>query len=332
VVSGEVSTLVAPSSSTGGTPAPRDPGPNPRLGDSPVIELGDGRRIELFFLVGHPKSGTNWLGALVNLHPDVCCKGEFRFEALRRGFDTLERQWWHAAHAGPTRDEAERCFRESVVRIMLASAHDSPRATRIGDRTPRALAPYIPGARQLYMLRDPRDVLVSWTFQEIREWGVNVSAPIHAAAMRPLHESFRSDPEFFSKHPERLLGHEGWVRFVAKRYAAHVSADLDLIDRAREGRIDLPVHVVRYERLHADLDREFPAVLAFLGLDPSLAAPPRRESRTLPGFGAENSMSFFRKGTVGDWRIHFTDQTRAWFKGEAQAMLERLAYERSTNW
>lgn len=314
----------------------------PRLGDSSVVELPDGRRVELFFLVGHPKSGTNWLGALVNLHPEVCCKGEFRFEALRRGFDTLERQWWHAAHAGPARDEAERCFRESVARIMLASAHEAPRATRIGDRTPRQLADYIPGAKHLYILRDPRDVLVSWTFQEVREWGVNIAAPVHASAMRPLHEAFKNNPEFFARHPERLLSHEAWVRFAARRYVNHVSADVDLIARAigsesstwprGTGELAMRVHVVRYESLHANLEREFEGVLSFLGLDPALASPPMRESRTLPGFGREDPMSFFRKGEVGDWRRYLVGPAREWFKGEAQGMLERLGLERDESW
>ena len=32
---------------------------------------------EYFFVRGHPRSGTNWIGALLNLHPQINCWGEF---------------------------------------------------------------------------------------------------------------------------------------------------------------------------------------------------------------------------------------------------------------
>jgi len=315
------------------------------LGDSPQVSLADGRLATLFFVCGHPKSGTNWVGALANLHPWVRCRGEYRFEAIRRAFDTLERQWWHVAHAGPVKAEAERCFRSSVIRIMLSSlwseehADDArsdsatqPQRIWLGDRTPRQIGAYIPGAMNLYVVRDPRDVAVSWTHQEIREAGVNYSAPLHRSAMEPDRDAFLRDPEFFIKHPERLFAHEPWVRFVARRYAKHVGVDLDLIDASSRGECDLPVHVVRYEHLHSDVRGELATMLRAIGLDPALARAPSHETRTRAGFGRENPTSFFRKGDVGEWRRYFTPKAESWFRAEAQPILDRLGYTDGASW
>jgi hypothetical protein len=301
-------------------------------GDSHVIPV-DGRDVRLFFLCGHPKSGTNWVGALLNLHPAIVCRGEFRFEALRHAFDALERHWWHVASETPVKAEAERCFRETVARLMIAAMRvHNPSASWVGDRTPRALAAYIPGAPQVYVLRDPRDVLVSWTFQELREGGPNIGAGPLAATTVPLREAFAANPAAFREHPERLLSSEGWVRFATRRYARHVAGDLEFIGRARAGEIDAPLHLVRYERLHADFDAERAALYQFLGLDPAEAAAPSGATRTLPGFETEDPTSFFRKGEPGDWRRYFTDDAKRWFKAEAGELPARLEYETGTDW
>lgn len=303
-----------------------------RLGDSHVVRLGD-RTVRLFFLCGHPKSGTNWVGAVLNLHPKVVCRGEFRFEALRRAFDDLERHWWHVAHDEPVRGEAERCFRETVARLMLAAGERfNPRAEWVGDRTPRPLAGYIPGAPQVYVVRDPRDVLVSWAHQEVREGGPLAAAEPHRSALAADRAAFQADPAYFDRRPERLLASEPWVRFLARRMARHIGADLDFIERIRRGEHDVPLHVVRYERLHADFEGERARLYAFLGVDPGGARPGSRQTRTLPGFDAPDPAGFFRRGEAGDWRRFFTDDAKRWFREEAGGLLSRLEYESSTNW
>ncbi|MFM9994395.1 MAG: sulfotransferase domain-containing protein [Phycisphaerales bacterium] len=304
----------------------------PALGDSHVVNLPD-RTVRLFFLCGHPKSGTNWVGAVLNLHPAIVSRGEFRFEALRHAFDALERHWWHVAHDEPVKTEAERCFRETVARLMLSAAgRFNPRAEWIGDRTPRPLAAYIPGAPQVYIVRDPRDVLVSWTHQELREGSPLSSAEPHKAKLAGVREAFRADPGLFHKHPEKLLSSEPWVRFLARRMARHINADLDLIDRARRGEIDMPLHVVRYELLHTDFEPERARLYRFFGLDPAQARPASHDTKTLPGFEAEDATSFFRKGEPGDWRRYFTNDAKQWFRDEAAGLLSRLEYETSINW
>src|SRR3954470_6966991 len=55
----------------------------------------------LFFVRGHPRSGTNWVGALLNLHPQVNCFGEFHFEDIRNAIDALQAQPWQITAREP---------------------------------------------------------------------------------------------------------------------------------------------------------------------------------------------------------------------------------------
>lgn len=311
-------------------PAPAAPVPRPASREAVTTALG--REYRLFFLCGHPKSGTNWIGAVLNLHPKINIRGEFRFETLRNAFDTLERHWWHVAHTDPARAVAEECFRESVRRIMGAVADRKPDAEWIGDRTPRVLRPLLAGAPHLYALRDPRDVLVSWAFQQIRELGGEFAVERFRPQIAPLHEAFKADPHHFAKHPERLLSAEPWVRALARRMRTHIGHDLEALRRIESGELDAPVHVVRYERLHADLEGERGAMYRFLGLDPAEAEAPSRATKTLPGFESEDPTSFFRKGATEDWKLYFTDEARRWFKQEAGGLLVELGYENNENW
>jgi hypothetical protein len=105
----------------------------------------DGVTRNLLFICGHPRSGTTWSVAVMNLHPRIFVQGEFRFEALRNGFDQLTRWPWHVAHHEPVRTEAERAARDAIRRIMGAITVHKPAASRLGDKTPRALRVLIPG-------------------------------------------------------------------------------------------------------------------------------------------------------------------------------------------
>ncbi len=48
--------------------------------------------------------------------------------------------------------------------------------------------------------------------------------------------------------------------------------------------------------------------------------------------GVENRKEFYRKGTSGDWRNHFTDEDKKTFKRLAGNLLIRLGYESDYNW
>jgi hypothetical protein len=89
---------------------------------------------------------------------------------------------------------------------------------------------------------------------------------------------------------------------------------------------------MRYETLREHTERERQRLYEFLDLDPSLAHPVSREQYTAPGFEAENTLSFTRKGEVGDWRNYFTDEAKRWFGEIAGESLVRAGYASDAQW
>ena len=51
---------------------------------------GVGTDVSVFFVTGHPKSGTGWLMKLLDAHPEVMCRGEGRFFGRDQRIETLK--------------------------------------------------------------------------------------------------------------------------------------------------------------------------------------------------------------------------------------------------
>lgn len=306
--------------------------PAPLSGGTPehTITL-DGTTRNLFFICGHPRSGTTWTVAVMNLHPRIFVQGEFRFEALRNGFDQLTRWPWHVAHHEPVRTEAERSARDAVRRIMGAISVHKPDATWLGDKTPRSLRVLIPGAPHVLLVRDGRDVLVSRTFHELSSGGAMLKDPLYAGRMLALQQAFLADPDLFKREPHRLLAEEQWVRTLARQWAQQMRHDLAVASVMRE-RGRTPFHELRYERMRADVESERASLYRFLGLDPAEASPVNAANRSAPGFETETPNAFYRKGITGDWKNYFTDNAKRWFKQAAGDQLIALGYEKDGSW
>lgn len=307
-----------------------DPAPFP--GDLPehTITL-DGITRNLFFICGHPRSGTTWSVAVMNLHPAIFAQGEFRFEALRNAIDQLTRWPWHVAHHEPARAEAERAGRDAIRRIMGAIAVHKPGATHLGDKTPRPLRVLIPGAPHILLVRDGRDVLISRTFHELSTGGSLLSDPLYAGRMVALQQAFLADPDLFKREPHRLLAEEQWVRTLARQWAQQMRHDLAVAAVMRE-RGRTPIYELRYDRMRSDVESQRASLYRFLGLDPSHAAPVSVANRSAPGFESETPNAFYRKGEVGDWTNYFTDAAKRWFKQAAGDQLIALGYEKDDSW
>ena len=95
------------------------------------------------------------------------------------------------------------------------------------------------------------------------------------------------------------------------------------------------VHVCRFEDLVGErgggsAERQLLAIEAIgehiqrpLGRDQAKAIATRTWSQ---------KSSTFRKGVIGDWRNHFTDEHRRVFKDEAGKELVQLGYENDLDW
>lgn len=337
----DASALIAP------VPSRSEPSGNPISDDTIVLHASpaslaspgvpehtitiNGIARSLFFICGHPRSGTTWTVAALNLHPRIFAQGEFRFEALRQAFDQLTRWPWHVAHHEPVRTEAERAGRDAIRRIMGAIAVHKPAAAWLGDKTPRPLRVLLPGAPHILLLRDGRDVLISRTFHELSTGGSLLADPLYAGRMLTLQQQFLADPDLFRREPHRLLAEEHWVRTLARQWAHQMRHDLAVAARMRADGVT-PIHELRYERMRADVESERAALYRFLGLDPAEAAPVSAANRSAPGFKSETPNAFYRKGEVGDWTNYFSDAARRWFKQAAGDQLIALGYERDDSW
>jgi hypothetical protein len=291
-----------------------------------------GRVRRLFFVTGHARSGTTWLAALLARHPRVFVDGEFQFQELRRGFDLFQRAPYYRATREPVHTVAESCFQDTVRLCIGAVSNQKLEADWIGDRTPRKLEVFLPGAPHFVITRDGRDVLVSLSILELLNGGGIFNEFRACQQLVKTRRAFLADADFFKKHPHELLTSEVFVRAISRRWADQVRHDMDVAEQIRAGQIDASVHTVTYEAMHADPELERTRMYQFLGVEPTEAEPLTADSQTKPGLGTDNHTSDRRKGAIGDWRTYFTDQAKAWFKEEAGDELIRLGYERSGDW
>ncbi|MBK7404647.1 MAG: sulfotransferase domain-containing protein [Phycisphaerales bacterium] len=277
---------------------------------------------EPFFLCGFGKSGTNWVGNLLNLHPAIRCEGEFHFQHFFAALDEFTKYPWQVG----SREAVRTLAREGVERLVRESlatlAHGRPGVRLVGDRSPRPLRELVRGAKTIYVYRDGRDVVVSYTFHHLRV-GEAHHFPERLRASFVRHQAaFREDPGVMGRERPGLLGDEAWVRETARFWAWRILADLK-----QGATVDSATLLnQRYEDLHADLAGQCRRMYAFLGVDHGLARAPSVEGRTAAGFGREDRQSFFRRGEVGDWRRFATPEFCRWLREEAGEALARLGY------
>lgn len=293
------------------------------------------------FVSGHPRSGTNWVSSLLNLHLDCLCDGEFHFLILRWAMDGFTSLPWYLGALEPQRSTAERAFQQLIRECLLTRAKERlegsgrPIPAVLGDHTPRLFRVMIspPEARYIIIQRDGRDVLVSYTYHLL-----NTRAP------DVIHESTREfyvsqlatidgTPEAQRRAAMNLLGHEPWVRYYANFWSDHVLHDQRILKSVCTEGFGQYVKFVRYEQLRANVELGRRELYEHLGLDPSRAAAVSKETNTAPGFGGrEDPTSFYRKGESGDWRRYFSPRLAEWFQQTAGTALVALGYESDGSW
>ncbi len=271
-----------------------------------------------FCLRGFMKSGTNWLGGLLNTHRNISVAGEFHFENVIAGLDQMLGNHY-LYQSQPELASQVRARLESLIKATICDA-THPDTLLLGDRTPHSIEPVtLPNAPHVSIIRDGRDVLVSRAFHLFN----NPQAHrlfTRIPEMAKTWEHFKADPWFFKKNPDRLLCYEVMVRESGIGWSKQVMADQTVNERHP----DLPVKFVRYEALHADCAGERRRVFEFLNIDPDYCDP--IPDHLQPGFAVERPDEFFRKGAVGDWRIYFTDDTKKWYDDAAGEALQHLGY------
>lgn len=270
------------------------------------------------WLVSYPKSGNTWVRLLL--------------EGLLNGGKPLDLSALELSTPIATPVEFDELFgiesslltareleavRPAFFRL-LADNFDGPLILRkVHDRCWRAwtgerVFPPCLSRGAVYIVRDPRDVAISMT----SHYGIGIEDAIDRL-----------------KNPDWTLAstHSGYRSQFPQpvgTWSEHVTSWLD--------ESEMPVHVVRYEDLHADAEAALSGIAAFLGIPAAFAreAVQAAKFERLQAQEAERGFSekprgaerFFREGRAGGWRSALSPSQASRIEKTHGTLMARLGY------
>lgn len=172
-----------------------------------------------------------------------------------------------------------------------------------------------PGFAPIFVYRDPRDMIISHVF--------------YATQMHQGHNMHRYYTEKLSTMEERINAairgvedEESPLSGIALKYSRYV------------GWLEQPsVLSLRFEDLILEKDTTIGRILDHLekaGFTPGIS---RNDAIQVLKQSIEPKRSgTFRKGQPGNWREHFTEANKSFFKNQTVDLLQRLGYEKDQDW
>jgi hypothetical protein len=258
-------------------------------------------RKQLFFIGGAPRSGTTWVQQILDLHPEVSCRGEGLFqkqlaeplEAMLRGRGEAlaAKNTGLFGHTGgyplPAAADVEFLLGTAIL-LALRQQSRGKTCRAIGEKTPEnvfffpRLKQLFPKAKCIAIARDPRDVLTSaWHF---------------------FHKPVAGEDETAAKF--------AFIRLALPSLDQGARATIDLA-----ARLPGDVMTITYETLRRTPELIVSNMFRFLSVSDASGIVADCVARTsfaaLTGgrqAGVEQNGAFFRKGTVGDWRSTLTPE------------------------
>jgi len=272
-----------------------------------------------FFVVGPPRSGTSLLTEALDAHPRLAVVPETwifhllwrlrssgRFPSRRHAFLVLDRAWHYVSWSDPlaarvVAEVALRAAREPLGprEVVVAIGEEYARrrgASAWGEKTPihalheEEISALLPEARYIRIVRDPRDVVVSWA----DAWNGG-----------------RLDEACLVRAASSVL-----------RHLRSVLEGTDLPDR--------PGLLVRYEELVTEPRRVLGGICGYLGVpfDESVLGFHRLERPVrLSGVPAHGNLATrLRADLVGRHRDRLDGPARALLEAAFRRVMDRLGY------
>lgn len=292
--------------------------------ESTPIQITNNEGNNLVFATGFDKSGTTWLMDILNLHPDITCRGSgqifnfyknIHFLSDHGGYgvfvkNVVEARWFGMG--------GKVWFDENLVvssfRNFVAASFEryNVKASRyVGDKSTvqdvNLIRKIFPKAKIICMVRDGRDVAVSFAYH-FKRGGKS--------------DKFNDDGTFQESYLKQVM--EAWCA-----YSAHIRSNLS----------DRGLKVVKYEDLLANPRQVISEIYRFMEVpvDEAILDTVTKETsfENLSGGrkpGEEDEKSYFRKGIVGDWKNHFDDKEKQIIKENGGEELIRLGYASDRDW
>ncbi|MBI3445416.1 MAG: sulfotransferase domain-containing protein [Magnetospirillum sp.] len=275
----------------------------------------------LILLASYPKSGNTWLRAMIaSLQNgggavDINQLSIKNSSATREAFDDLM-----GIDSSDLTDDEILAARPALHRTMAAmmepplilKTHDANLIPPGGDGllfSPESVA------RVIHVVRDPRDVAVSWAH--------HIGKDIDTAIARMADENDRLGSSRIRLNPQLPQFLSSWSR--------HTESWLDATG--------YPVLRLRYEEMVAAPLDSCSQIGRFLGLDVSAPVvagataaasfPALKAQEEEAGFAERlpaSTAPFFRRGTAGGWRDSLTPGQAARIEGDHGPVMRRLGY------
>ena len=214
------------------------------------------------------------------------------------------------------RDEANcKLPDEAILDNILRMRHGDIGYGYLQARQPFIEALTRPGLANVFVYRDPRDMIVSHVFYATEMYAGHGMHDYYTEVLGSMEERINTairgveeDGAELSSVREKYLNYLGWL--------------------------DVPgVLYLRFEDLIQDQDQALGSLLEYLENRGFRSGSSRQEAiGTLKSAIAPRKSGTYRKGQPGNWREHFTPANKILFKEVAGDILIQLDYERDNNW